>query len=177
MPRRTLALAIAASGAVSLVPNLLAGSPAQATGDDKTPYCVTDIVGQAPSGEYLLSDQECFADPVDALRHPSALGAPLGTLVLAIHHDPQNRGTPSITVRGSVLCGGGFINWATAQGGAWNDRFESITHGCGPTKDIRHFDQQAFGGCNGGSANIPSFGDLNSLGAMNNATSCVVYGF
>lgn len=64
---------------------------------DKAPYCVTDIIGQAPSGEYLLSEQVCFADPIDASGHPSAAGALLGTLVLAIHHDPQNLGSPSIT--------------------------------------------------------------------------------
>ena len=120
------------------------GPIAGASSDEEaTTHCYVEVIGETKAGEYLLSDEECFAEFDDAM---SAIGLGDGitskaeaesaaaalSSTIGIHYDGAGFTGSSFSVSG-VNCLGGYINMSAG----WNDRVSSTLSGfCGR---IRHW--------------------------------------
>jgi len=151
-------------------------------------HCNTRVLGASPEGEYILSPQECYAtfdqaaraaglsspSRIDSQNVDSVMQAPANALVayIAVHFDGQNFGGSSISIQGSG-CSGGGINWATAQSGQWNNRFESSRQYCQYGAYIRYHDTSTYGGTTYTAA---GWQDKSTLLGLNNLTSSTIYG-
>lgn len=151
-------------------------------------HCVATVTDQRSDGELVLADPVCFSTFDEAMRFAGANSTQTitpanlnggavaaGSYILAVHYDQTSYNGLSLTVTAqSPQCTGGYINFRTAYT-FWNNRFESILYSCdgGP---IKHWDiaPASGGSCSGSQFNATK--NEPTLGAMNNKTSCVVYG-
>ncbi len=129
-------------------------------------HCVAHASGVDEDGVLIVSDPVCGSEQlVSALVSSSAMtfGA---TYTIGRHYSSTGYSGSSITITGSVACGGGV--WKPS--GFWNNNIESSLHYCGgsPTR----FNNPT--SCSGRPTAI--YGSVSSLGWMNNLTSCVRYG-
>lgn len=176
--RRSL-VSVLAGGFVTLSPMTLeaAGS------SDRDSHCFVTVLGQRASGEFVVSQPECFDTLAEALiatgLDPAAtenLSGPnlvadqrdgLGLLstTLGIHFDGANGSGSSISVVGSS-CTGGYWN----TGAAWANKISSSWNGC---YRLRHYDGPNKSGSSGDTVGAGS--THNVPAAINNKAESVAY--
>ncbi|MEO1063206.1 MAG: hypothetical protein AAFZ07_17470 [Actinomycetota bacterium] len=129
-------------------------------------HCVAHASGVDENGELIVSEPVCGSDLlVSALVNSSAMAfGP--TYTIGRHYTGLNYTGSSITITGSVPCGGGV--WKPS--GSWNNNIESSRHYCGGSP-TRFYNSSS---CSGSSTAI--YSSTSTLGWMNNLTSCVRYG-
>ncbi len=187
--RRIGFLAVAVLALTALIaPATAANTPS--TGITSEDHCVAEVLGQHDDGQLELAPPVCFSTFDAAMRHagldqPDPItptnvsnaprAATAGNYILAVHYDQTSWSGNSLTVTASSpSCTGGYINFRTHYT-FWNNRFESIIYGCdgGP---IKHWDIAPTSGGNCSGSQFNAYSHKSTLGAMNNKTSCVVYG-
>lgn len=137
-------------------------------------HCVVTVIDQLKSGEYILSEEECFGsfdaamDSVgldiaaeETSNQSQAAAAVQSTL--AVHFDGANYTGASFSVVG-VNCLGGYIN---LNGGSWDNRVSSTFGGICPR--IRHWSAANVSGVFQDTLNT---GNLTTL---NNASTSIQY--
>jgi hypothetical protein len=112
--------------------------------------CYVTVVGQARSGEWLLSPMTC--GPVGAAARLS---------VIAVHYVDFNFGGASLSIQGGA-CNGGWLNLP----GGWQNTVSSTWSACTST----HFDLYSLGGA---SEALPVGGG--NLSALHDRTNSVRY--
>lgn len=172
--RITIRLLFAIGGAAAMLSSLSPAAGASSDERQAPTHCAVEVIGQTDEGEYLLSEEKCFADFTDAMRslglgedissRTEALDAAASIQsTLAIHYDGAGFTGSSFSVSG-VDCLGGYIN---APAG-WDNRVSSTLGGiCGR---IRHWT---------GTNKTGSFQDTvssgNLLSPVNNNVSSIQY--
>lgn len=149
-------------------------------------HCNTRVLGTSPSGEYILTPQECF-DTFDAAARAggvrasetitptnidSLMDASVAATYIGIHYDGTNWTGSSMSVQGSG-CSGGGINWATAQSGQWNNRFSSTRNYCQYGAYVCFYDPSNYVAPY---LAVQGWYDRSELGTLNNKTSSTKYG-
>ena len=136
-------------------------------------HCVVSVVDQLESGEYVLSDEECYDTFAEAMasvgvdastssRQAVVENAATVQSTLAVHFDGANYTGSSFSVSG-VDCLGGYINLSAT----WDNRVSSTFGGiCGR---IRHWSGANISGSYQDTLNT---GNLTTL---NNAASSIQY--
>lgn len=149
MSRVHLAVSIGLVGAL-----LAVAAPARAaTGDvEEGRHCVYQIVGERPTGEFVIGSVQCF-DTFSA-----------ATFTLGIHYDYYNGAGTSKTVVGSS-CSGGY--WNTPS--SFSNRISSSYNGC---RTLVHYDDPGMGGS---SATTVGAGQVHNLTWFNNRTESIRY--
>ena len=177
MSRVHLAVSIGLVGAL-----LAVAAPARAaTGDvEEGRHCVYQIVGERPTGEFVIGSVQCF-DTFSAatfsatggsVRLPADMGPDAyarsaivaATFTLGIHYDYYNGAGTSKTVVGSS-CSGGY--WNTPS--SFSNRISSSYNGC---RTLVHYDDPGMGGS---SATTVGAGQVHNLTWFNNRTESIRY--
>lgn len=173
MRHRTTTRSLAAVAFLLTTTFAATASPAGAT----ETHCYAAVVDQLPSGEYVLSDPECFedmtavyqaaADAVSAkagsTKQASAIAALSIQSTLATHYDGASFTGSSFTVSG-VNCAGGYVNMTAT----WDNRVSSTSSSFCPR--IRHWTNT---NASGSSQDTTPSGNLTS--PVNNAVSSIQY--
>lgn len=132
-------------------------------------HCVLTIDAVDADGTFIEGDLACSSSyaVANALVAEAQSMSRSSTLTIGRHFTGEYYTGSSITIVGSVLCGGGV--WRPS--GSWNDNIESTYHYCGPTTPTRFYNSST---CSG--SNSAAFARKATMGWMKNATSCVRYG-
>lgn len=129
-------------------------------------HCVAHASGVDEAGELIVSEPICGSESLVSALVSSSTMAFGPTYTIGRHYTGLNFTGSSITITGSVPCGGGVWKpW-----GSWNDNIESSRHYCGGSP-TRFYNSSS---CSGSSTAI--YSSTSSLGWMNDLTSCVRYG-
>ncbi|MFN8053544.1 MAG: hypothetical protein U0Q22_19050 [Acidimicrobiales bacterium] len=151
----------------------VAGASESVGSDEVVEHCVANVTGQEESGEYILSEPECFEDMASAMEY-AGLGKGLNTLskvesaafastTIGIHYDGASFTGSSFSVVG-VDCGGGYVNMSSS----WDNRVSStISNACGR---IRHWT-----GANKTGSSQDTLPNGNLVSPVNNAVSSIQY--
>ena len=166
--------------ALGLLGGLITSAAANETDAEAAPaeqHCVLTVSGVDADGFFVTDDEPvCYSSEaaVDAalgldastpsLRSMARSSA--ATYTIGRHYSGTSYTGSSITITGSVACGGGV--WKPS--GFWNNNIESSLHYCGGSP-TRFYDSSS---CSGSSLAI--YASTSSLGWMNNRASCVRYG-
>jgi hypothetical protein len=151
--------------------------------DPRETHCVIDVLGELPTGEFIVSEPRCYstfpqavADETDGtvrlasgtkgtvLFEDAETAAAVSSFTLGTHFDGANGTGSSISVTGSS-CTGGY--WNTSA--SWDNRISSSYNGCGR---LRHYDYANKGGS---AENTYGAGATDNLGVLNNRTESVSY--
>lgn len=146
-------------------------------------HCVVEVVGQEPSGEFIVTEPTCYSTFPQAvaamsdgvLRLPpdstgvlafgdEGLATTLSSFTLGIHYDGLGGSGSSISVVGSS-CTGGW--WNTPS--SWRNRISSTYNGC---NQLRHYDNP---NKSGSYETTWGSGSTDNLGPLNNRTESVAY--
>jgi hypothetical protein len=129
-------------------------------------HCAASVVGQRPSGEYVLSPMVCRSSRTSALQAIGAVNvsgfSTQATFVIGTHYDGASFTGSSFSVTGSD-CSGGWLNLSST----WDNRVSSTLNGC-PV--IRHYDGDNLTGAIEGTV-----GAGGNLSALNNKTQSIKY--
>ena len=152
MQRRLRALAaLAILGSI-----LVVAAPAANAAQDDEKHCVTAIVGQKKSGEFITTPPICYPTFAQAqgqiLADGSTSDFQAADFTIGIHFDGYSFTGSSMSVVGSS-CSGGWLNTSSN----WDNRISSTWNGC-PT--IAHYDGYNLAGSvettTGGGGNLSS---------------------
>jgi hypothetical protein len=143
---------------------MLSITPARAATEE---HCAARVVGQKPSGEYILSPVTCRssdAAAVDAVSASTTVGytTEATTFTIGTHFDGASFTGSSFSVVGSN-CSGGWLNLSST----WDNRVSSTLNGC-PV--ITHYDGDNLSG-----AAEYTFGAGGNLINLNNKTNSIRY--
>jgi hypothetical protein len=146
-------------------------------------HCVVRVLGERPSGEFIVTEPTCFSTFAAAMASASdgALSLPsrtagdipfrdarvastLASFTLGIHYDGFGGTGSSISVVGSS-CTGGW--WNTPS--SWRNRISSSYNGC---TRLRHYDNP---NTSGSYQDTYGAGTTDNLSSLNNRAESVSY--
>ncbi|MEM8904990.1 MAG: hypothetical protein AAGA17_05735 [Actinomycetota bacterium] len=166
MRRIATAIAAAAATTVGTVATVGAAEAPTPTEPAGVEHCVVHASGVDEDGVLIVSEPVCGSERLATSMLNSSAMSRSTTYTLGRHFSSTSYGGSSITITGSVPCGGGV--WKPT--GFWNNNIESSIHYCG-SSGTRFYDSSS---CSGSVRTI--FSSTSSLGSMNNRASCVRYG-
>lgn len=153
--RKTTILSGAVIGILALALLLATGA------SSRDEHCTVRVIGQEDSGQFILSEEECF-DTYDEMLSGLEEGTD-ADFIIGAHYEHSNLGGSSFTVVGSG-CTGGWLNVRPS----WNDRISSTANG---SYRISHWEHQ---GTSGAEFKTRSpYGNI--TGVMNDQTSSISY--
>ncbi len=127
-------------------------------------HCIIEVLDTV-DGVFVTAPEVCF-DSTEALQAVafSPEASALGSNVVGVHFTAQQYGGSSIAIMGTT-CNGGI--WQPS--GSWNNNIESSAHYCGSDGTTFYDNSQ----CVLTATTI--YAAAQTLGTMNNKTSCVKY--
>jgi hypothetical protein len=128
-------------------------------------HCVLWVDGVDDDGALVERAMTCDDTAMEAATR-AGTATRSGSFTIGRHFTGTGYSGSSITIVGSVLCGGGV--WKPS--GFWNNNIESTLHYCG-SSPTRFYNSSTCGG-----SSLAVFSARSSLGSYNNITSCVRYG-